>query len=267
MSSVTNGLIKSIVNDKPNKLTRMLLLNAIYFKARWLRQFDHYETSIEPFANHGDNQRHVNVQMMKMRDSFHHYGETSLADEDVQILELRYQGPCSMFVIVPKKPDGLVAINNNLNHRFQNALGVDNSSNQNTSNVFDELDTKLAELKRTNLDVFLPKFKFETNRDLNSVLIELGIKDAFNDQTADFTGIRNDPGLFVSSCLHKAVIDVTEAGTEAAAVTSIDVVEGPVSRKVLPQVRADHPFMFLIKDNDANVVLFAGQVWELPDSH
>jgi serpin B len=112
------------------------------------------------------------------------------------------------------------------------------------------------------VNLFLPKFKLESQFELNDVLASMGMPDAFDPRTADFSGISSEPGLFISHVIHKAYVDVNEEGTEAAAATAVGVaVPGCIIAPPPPMTfRADHPFVFLIRDQATGAILFLGRV-------
>lgn len=247
VEKITQGMITSILPKPPSPNTKLLLLNAIYFKGTWLKHFDPVDTSTYKFMNGGKKDNLIDVEMMVLRDVHMKYSATTLNGQKVQIVDVPYQGNMSMLIILPEKSDGLFGL----------------TRDNNKSLAFTELAEKLSNLSNENLDLFLPKFKFEAQFLLNQPLQSLGITDAFDIQFADFTGMRREPGLFVSDAIHKAVIEVTEEGTTAAAVTSYDVVEGFFPRKKSTQVICEHPFLFLIMDNKRGLVLFVGETVEL----
>jgi len=121
----------------------------------------------------------------------------------------------------------------------------------------------MSKAEARNVAVTLPKFKTETFLKLSDDLVAMGMKDAFDPDTADFSGIsevkKPADGLYISSAVHKAYIDVNEEGTEAAAVTALTMALRGMPPK--PTVfRADHPFLYLIRDNASGCILFLGRV-------
>ena len=145
-----------------------------------------------------------------------------------------------MFVFLPKKIDGLCDLESRLNSETLKAW---------TSN-----------LERQKVIVYMPKFKTTTDLNLREILISMGMKDAFSDK-ADFSGMEPEKELYISDAVHKAFIDLDEAGTEAAAATA--VVAGVTSAPPVgepPVFKADHPFLFLIRDNETQSILFMGRL-------
>jgi serine protease inhibitor len=231
----TNKKIKDLIPlGVLNQLTRLVLTNAIYFKGDWAIEFDKKETRDAPFRVAADKE--VTVPMMHREDRFK-YAETP----DLQILELPYKSEdLGMIVLLPKKVDGL--------KELEKALTLKN------------LSTWLGALRKRQVIVSLPKFKMTTGPlELSGVLRSMGMKDAFSLPPADFSGLTGRKDLFISNVLHKAFVAVDEKGTEAAAATAV-VVSLTAAPTELPVFRADHPFVFLIKDNRSGSILFMGRV-------
>jgi serpin B len=219
-------------------LTRMVLTNAIYFKGNWAIQFDKKKTKDAPF--HRADRTKADVPLMQQTGMFNH-GQFTMyvqrSGEEVQVLELPYAGnELSMQIFLPKDPGGA--------GRLAQWLGDGNFVQ--------------TELKKQRVRVSLPRFKAESNLSLKPVLMELGMKAAFSDRTADFSGMHTGrEKLFISHVLHKAFVDVNEEGTEAAAATAV-VVEARSAPQVT-EFRADRPFVFVIRDNKTGTALFMGR--------
>jgi serpin B len=215
-----------------NQLTRLVLTNAIYFKGNWASRFEKKQTSQAPFTL--TNGEKVNVPMMSQTETFNY-----MQAEDFQVLEMPYvENELSMFIFLPKKFDGL--------SEFEKTLTSENVSQW------------LTKLRKTKVIVSVPRFKVTSEFGLSEVLKSMGIKDAFSQQ-ADFSAMSGMKDLFISAVLHKAYVDVTEEGTEAAAATGI-VVGVTSVQPPPPAFRADHPFAFLIRDNRTGSILFIGRV-------
>ena len=116
-------------------------------------------------------------------------------------------------------------------------------------------------MSRRKVDIYLPKFKFETSYELNDYLIALGMDNAFSGQ-ADFSGIDGRPDLFIDTVVHKAFIEVNEEGTEAAAATAVimNLKAGPDDSDSRINFDCDHPFVFLIQHKDTKTIIFSGVV-------
>jgi serpin B len=229
----TNQKIKDLIPPGAlNQLTRLVLTNAIYFKGSWASRFKKEKTSQAPFTlTNGDK---VNVPMMSQTETFNY-----VQAEDFELLEMAYvEDELSMLIFLPKKFDGL--------SEFEKTLTSEN------------LSQWLTKLRKTKVIVSVPRFKVTSEFGLSDVLKSMGIKDAFTRQ-ADFSGMSGMKDLFISAVLHKAYVDVTEEGTEAAAATGI-VVGVTSVQPPPPEFRADHPFVFLIRDNRTGSILFIGRV-------
>ncbi len=213
-----------------SRYTVLVLTNAIYFKGDWMIQFDKKNTRDAPFAISADKK--VNVPMMYLKEKFKYW-----ANEDLQVLELPYEREhLSMIVLLPKKADGLV--------EFEKSLTLDNLNNW------------LAGLRKREVMVYLPRFKITWGAfELKDVLKDMGMPHAFFWPPADFSGMTVRKDLFISNVLHKAFVEVNEEGTEAAAATAV-----VMTRSVGTVFRANHPFIFMIKDNRAGSILFMGRV-------
>ena len=216
-----------------NALTRLMLVNAIYFKGNWADQFDARLTKRGDFwSPHGN----IHASMMSRANEYA-YAET----ESLQVLELPYAGKSlSLLILLPKEKDGLAALESQLTSSF--------------------LEQITAQLREQQVFVTMPKFKVEAAFQLNNALIKMGMSDAFDDDKANFAGMDGIEGnLFISAALHKAFIEVNEEGSEAAAATAIVMkMRGAPHR--LPAFRADHPFLFFIRENQTGSILFLGRL-------
>jgi serpin B len=146
----------------------------------------------------------------------------------------------SMVVLLPKKVDGLPELEKTLS--------------------LEKLTALLAKLRACKVVASIPRFKMETSFGLGPTLQALGMRQAFS-RSADFSGISSAEGLYISAVIHKAYVDVNEQGTEAAAATGV-VMKALAMRRVepIPVFRADHPFLFLIRDTRSGSVLFMGRL-------
>ncbi len=215
--------------------TRLVLTNAVYFKAPWANEFNKSETKDAPF--HISNTKEATVPMMHRTGRFR-YAEL----DELQILELPYgQGNVAMLALLPKKTTGLADLEKNLNG--------------------ENLKKWTADLKSRLVELTLPKFKMSASFSLKAVLESLGMKLAFSDR-ADFTGITTDEPLAISAVIHKAFVDVNEEGTEAAAATAVTIValSAPLQPETPVPFRADHPFVFLLRDRATGSILFLGRL-------
>jgi serpin B len=217
-------------------LTRMVLVNAIYFKGTWATKFRESATQPDNFYPKPDTT--LTVPFMHMRGKFS-YGE----NDQLQLIALPYVGrQLEMVVLLPRSRDGIGQLEKGLTAASLSAW---------TSGLRDQ-----------QVNVALPKFKMSSGFALGDTLQALGMKDAFDADRADFSGMDGKPHwLYLSAVLHKACIDVNEKGTEAAAATAVALqsralrVEEPAH-----EFRADHPFLFLIRDSTTGSILFMGRV-------
>jgi serpin B len=210
----------------------LVLTNAIYFYGKWAAQFPSERTSPEPFYVAPD--RPAEVQMMHVDQEFAY---ASL--DGLDILELPYQGgDLSYLALLPKDLDGLPQVEKELTP--------------------EKLTDWLASLAPANVHVSLPKYRLSSWFDLAKVLSDMGMQSAFGQ--ADFSGMTGRKDLFISAVVHKAFVDVQEEGTEAAAATGVIMKKTSVSEpKPWVDFRADHPFLFLIRDNRSGSILFMGR--------
>jgi serpin B len=233
----TNDKIKELI--RPGVLdasTRMVLANAIYFKGAWATKFDTAKTKEMPFWVSARDS--VKAKMMNAGGKEFGYGE----NQSVQILDMPYAGrELSMIVILPRTKAGL--------GDFEKEI---------RAVLFDSL---CAGMRQEKVVVYLPKFTTTRECVLKKVLQKMGITDAFDDVSADFSGMSGNKDLKISEVIHKAFVDVNEEGTEAAAATAVVVgLRGlPAYHKPLI-FRADHPFLFLIRDNATGSILFMGRM-------
>ncbi len=244
VESKTNHKIKEIIpSGILNGLTRLVLVNAIYFRGDWQTKFKKHRTFPVPF--HSADGSTKNVDMMSLEE---HLKYSERSDLNCQVLLLPYKGErFSMLILLPREVNGLASLEEKL---------ADFS-----------LQDTLNNLQGTNVHAQLPKFKIEYSKELTSVLTKLGMTDMF-ENAANFTGITDAEHLKVDKVLHKAFVEVNEEGTEAAAATGLSIM--PFSGKLwippLIDFRADHPFVFLILDQQTKTVLFAGRCSDPPSA-
>jgi serpin B len=220
-----------------NRDVKLVLANAIYFKGMWASPFEKAATFTQPF--HLSTNSQADVLLM------HHFDDVQYTGNgDFQAVELPYSGDeLSMVILLPRKIDALGQLERQLSPAFLAHL--------------------LAQMNHQKIEIFLPKFKLESNFKLNDTLAEMGMPDAFNPLNADFSGIngiRQD--LYIFGVYHKAWAEVTEEGTEAAAATAVVLGDEAVAKPPPPPpvFRADHPFIFLIRDTRSGSLLFAGRL-------
>lgn len=233
----TNNKIKELIQQRIlTDLTRLVLTNAIYFKGTWVAQFNPDQTRNSPFTLIAGEK--VEVPMMSQAKDFN-YSENDV----LQLLEMPYAGEeLSMLILLPKQMNGLKEV--------EDLVTVEN------------LENWLSRLQKQEVVVSIPKFKMSAEFLLNETLTSLGMSDAFSSVSADFSGMTPDPvGLYISKVIHKAFVDVNEEGTEAAAATAV-VMTLKAIPEPKPVFRADHPFIFMIRDMRSGSILFLGRVMD-----
>ncbi len=216
-------------------LTRLVLANAIYFKGVWTKPYDKAETSNQPF--YLSAARQVDVPLMHQFDDVRY-----MENSEFQAVELPYSsGELSMVILLPHRVEGCGTLENRLTP--------------------DLLSRSLAQMKRQKVEIFLPRFKLESSFKLNDTLGSMGMLDAFGPE-ADFSGMDGSRNLFISGVFHKAWGEVNEEGTEAAAATAVAVAASAVMKPLPPPpvFRADHPFIFFIRETRSASLLFLGRL-------
>lgn len=236
VSKQTEGKIQELLpSNSINAQTRLVLVNAIYFKGKWNDQFDKTCTTEMPFKINQKEQRPV--QMMFREASF----KLNYVEEvHAQVLELPYaQEELSMIILLPDDGVDLNSVEKHLT--FEKFIAWTNPGC----------------VQSTEAEVCLPRFKLEEDYDMESVLQHLGIVDAFQQNRADLSAMTASGEVCLSKFVHKSFVEVNEEGTEAAAASADVVVE--CSLMNVPFFCADHPFLFFIKHNDTNSILFCGR--------
>ena len=228
----TKGMIPQVIQEvSPQALA--YLLNAIYFKSEWGLKFPKNATETETFTREDGSKN--KVKMMKIKGEKFQYNE----NEAWQSIELSYgNGAYTMTVVLPQEGHTVSEITA--------ALGNGNS---------------ISCAWNVETDLWIPRFETKYHVDLNDILSDLGMKRAFNPQSADFSALSEYPS-FVSCVMQDAAIKVDEEGSEAAAVTIIGM-EATAYRPVTPPKKAvfhaDHPFLYLITETSTRTILFAGK--------
>lgn len=229
----TNNKIKDLFPENSLSIdTRLVLTNAVYFMGSWRYQFNPNNTSPEPF--YLNNNITKTVEMMHLHKKYLNYTEV----DGAQLLELPYKNSSLSMVLILPQNITLPELEQEL--------------------TFDKLVTWMESMREQRVNTALPKFTVESEYKLKETPSEMGMPTAFEPIEADFTGINKDGGLFIDKVVHKAFIEVNEVGTEAAAATGV-VVE---LYMMIPtkEFNADHPFIYLIIDNQTGSMLFLGRV-------
>lgn len=227
-----------------NATTRLLAVSALYLKAEWSSKFKPMRTKPSPF-HLGVGGRTVTVDMMQQRAEF----RIAVCDEvDSTIVELPFRGQrLSMFVFLPREVSGMPLLESKL--------------------TADVLAAIFAGMRRARVTVTLPRFRLTSGYLMHELLAPIGLADLFRNGKADLGGVHASPqpsndNLHVSSLLHKAFVDVNEDGTEAGAATAATFSTTNASSE--PEIGqtfvADHPFLFMIRDNLSGMILFVGRL-------
>lgn len=229
----TRDKIKDLIpSGALNPLTRLVLANAIYFKAAWQYPFEEQATSKDDFTLlEGEVIQADTMRQSKM------FGYAK--GDGYQSVELPYSGRSTSMLIFLPDEDRF--------EEFEAALD--------SELITDTLDN----LTPAQVELSLPKFKVESTFSLNEALAALGMPDAFDADKADFSGMTGQPDLFISSVVHKAFVDVNEAGTEAAAATAV-IMELKAMPSESVTLKINRPFIFAIIDRETGTILFMGRV-------
>ncbi|KAK4318790.1 hypothetical protein Pmani_010213 [Petrolisthes manimaculis] len=232
----TNSRITDLIpSGVLNSLTRMVLVNAIYFKGLWEHQFDEAHTFDEDFWT--SEKGSVKVPMMHIKKHFRMF---HLKDLGAMVLAMDYKGSrLSMVFVLPDEKEGL--------QRVESKMAEMNLK---------EIDQRLRSVE---VEVTIPKFKLEESIELVDTLKQLGIEDLFSDAACDLSGITGGKELFVSNVFHKAFLEVNEKGSEAAAATAM-VAQTRMLIRPIPPFVADRPFLFFIRDQNSGLIHFAGRL-------
>jgi serpin B len=237
VSEKTNGKITKIISYPVHPNVMMYLINAIYFKGTWTYEFDPERTSPMPF--HVTAEKDTTVDMMYQKENF-----GIIENEDFQAVQLPYGDEnFAMTAILPaeeKTPNDII---NTLTSEKWNSWAEDFHTEE--------------------IRLYLPKFKMSYGKTMNEPLSSMGMGVAF-EKDANFKGMEPEGELFISRVLHKTFVQVDEEGTEAAAVTAVEMMT-----KAMPQskeIRFNRPFVFVIHEKTTGAIIFMGKimqpVWE-----
>ncbi len=229
----TKGKICDIIpQGMLSPANRLVIANAVYFKANWSSQFSEYATANDTFTL--ETGEEVEVEMMHQMYLFN-YAEL----DELEILEMPYQGnDISMLVILPKE---------GMEGEVEGSFTLENF----------EMWKESMEMER--VEVGFPKFTYEANYMMANDLKDMGMPTAFSPD-ADFTGMSPTGELFIDEVIHKTYIEVTEAGTEAAAATVVMMRAVSIIEEPPKQFTADRPFIFIIQQKDSGNILFMGKL-------
>ncbi|XP_052583789.1 leukocyte elastase inhibitor [Peromyscus californicus insignis] len=237
----TEGKIPELLAEGVvDNMTKLVLVNAIYFKGLWKEKFMKQDTTDAPFRLNKKDTKTVKMMYQKKKFPFGY-----IQDLKCKVLEMPYQGEeLSMIILLPEDTE-------------DPSTGLKKIEEQLTLEKLHEW-TKRENLETIDVHVKLPRFKLEESYTLNSNLGRLGVQDLFSSGKADLSGMSGSRDLFISKIIHKSFVEVNEEGTEAAAAT------GGIATfcMLLPEEEftVDHPFIFFIRHNPTANVLFLGRV-------
>lgn len=225
----TNGKLKDVLSTLDPD-TELMLINTIFFRGEWNSPFNPNRTKTQPF--YIDNYNIVHVQMMHKEARFYTWHDVALR---AKVLKLPYENGVSLLILLPNR-------------------GVDYTDIDDEINA-DRFKGWIQNMRERKVEVHLPKFRMEESYELHKLLPDMGVTSLFTN-LANLTNLHKTSALKVSEALHKAVIDVEETGTTAAAATTVGII--PYS--LPPIIIVDRPFFFFIYHEQTNALLFMGRV-------
>uniref|UniRef100_A0A8C5MQ71 Leukocyte elastase inhibitor n=1 Tax=Leptobrachium leishanense TaxID=445787 RepID=A0A8C5MQ71_9ANUR len=235
----TEGKIQDLLpSGSVDALTRLVLVNAIYFKGNWANQFDKQATKEMPFRINKNDTKPVQMMYKKAK-----YQMTYIPDLLTKVIELPYvNNELSMLILLPDDIE-------------DSTTGLEKLERDLTYENFLQWTKRMGP---TEMSLHVPKFKLEDNYNLNSVLTRMGMSDAFEEGKADFSAISANNELVLSKVIHKSFVEVNEEGTEAAAATAGILRKRRSAMREVPII-CDHPFLFFILHTRNRHILFCGR--------
>ena len=230
----TNNKIRNILSQGDlNALTRLVLVNAIYFYGDWGTPFKKELTKTKDFTLIDGTKDTVPFMNQEGVYGYHE-------DSKIQAIEIPYKdNKATMVILLPIKKNGITLLEKSLDYKYYQDI--------------------IEALKFTDVGLSLPKFKMDFKVELGNTLSQMGMSLAFSQDSADFSGMTGKRDLCISKVIHQAFIKIDEEGTEAAAATVVTMELMMAIQHVKPKIfKADHPFIFLIKDNTTGSILFMG---------
>ncbi|XP_069816324.1 serpin B5-like isoform X2 [Dendropsophus ebraccatus] len=236
IKDLTNGNVKNLLTEGLiNENTNMLLLGAASYKGSWLYKFNKSETKECEFHVTKTETKKVEMMQLDARLSIR-----TLNEQNLMILDIPFAGKqMSMLIIMPKSIE-------------DDSTGLEKLEKELTSENYVKL-TNPSMMGNSKVKLSFPKFKIESSHTLKDNLKSLGINDAFNEEVADFSVLSEKKGLSVSEAIYRASIDVDEEGSEAA-----DVIRERVLMSKT-ECNVNHPFLFTVKHNKTQGILFFGR--------
>jgi serpin B len=233
----TEDKIKKLL--KPDDLcseTKLVLVNAIYFYGTWSQPFMKHLSDEKSFYLSGKEK--VTFPFMNGKSGYKYY-----EDESIKALDLPYnRNQASLIIFLPRGIDDINKLEEKLDYQYFDAVT--------SAMMFQEVS------------VSIPKFKLEAKVNLEEKLSDMGMTDAFTPFVSDFSAMSPAADLYISKVIHQAFINLDEAGTEAAAATAVIMTKETSAKpiEVAKEFRADHPFIFVIRDNTTGSILFMGKL-------
>ncbi|XP_075682817.1 serpin B6-like [Rhinoderma darwinii] len=236
----TDGKIKDILAPGSiDSLTKLVLVNAIYFKGNWEKKFPEENTEQRQFKMSKTKSKPVPMMFQKNKFNIFYIEEL-----ETKVLELPYvNNELSMIILLPDE----IKDNSTGLEQLEKELSYEKLKDWTNADMMD----------KTEVEIYLPRILLEENYDLKSYLTEMGLGDLFNADKADLTGISDKGNFYVSEIFHKAFVEINEEGTEAAAATAAIMMNRMLP--IVEKFHGDHPFLFLIKHNKTNTILFLGK--------
>ncbi|TVQ46654.1 MAG: serpin family protein [Gloeocapsa sp. DLM2.Bin57] len=227
----TAGKITKIIDEIDEAIDRLCLINAVYFKGDWTYQFNPQKTTERAF--YLTNGQEVSVEMMSQKSRFYY-----LETEDFQAVSLPYGATenLNMYIFLPSEESNL--------GEFIGLLNLENWQQW------------LSQMRPIKVNLYLPKFTIEYNRDMENILIELGMQRAFLEIQAEFDAMTKEE-VYVNKVKHKTFIEVNEEGTKAAAVTAIIVSTGFTESPTMT-MKVNRPFFYVIGERQTGTIIFMG---------
>ncbi|KAK7146740.1 hypothetical protein R3I94_009547 [Phoxinus phoxinus] len=219
-------------------MTRLVLVNAIYFKGNWEKKFPKEATRDGQFKLNKNQTKPVKMMCLKTK-----FPLVFIPEINSQVLELPYVGKnLSMLIILPNEMEDDTGL-----QKLEKALTYEKLMEWTNPEVMHQQEVQVS----------LPRFKMEEKYDMKSLLISMGMEDVFDERKVNLSGLSSNNDLVVSKVIHKAFFEVNEEGTEAAAATGVVMMTRCL---IIPQVfNADHPFLFFIRHNATKSILFNGR--------